>query len=148
MADSTLGCPARLVAGLDRSCGPLGMLCGREIAASLNRCSVNEALWCGIGLRGILVRKGRFGTIYGKEGFISCLFLYTSSCESAVVETSFSSLFGSFLTVKSNPVSFESSESSVAGLLLRPTKEFCGVMRVNDESALCGGDTGGVRSEG
>ena len=71
----------------------------------------------------------------------------SSGCESAVVETSFSSLFGSFFTVKSNPVSFESSESSVAALLLRPTKEFCGVILVKDESLLCGGDTGGVRSD-
>jgi len=65
-----------------------------------------------------------------------------------VVETSFSSLFGSFLTVRSNPVSFESSESSVAGLLFRPEKEFCGVILVKDGSLLCGGDTGGVRSDG
>ena len=71
----------------------------------------------------------------------------SSGWESSVVETSFSSLFGSLFTVKSNPVSFESSESSGAALLLRPTKEFCGGIRVNDESLLCGGDTGGVRSE-
>jgi len=63
-----------------------------------------------------------------------------------VVDTSFSSLFGSFFTVRSSPVSLESSESSVAALLFRPTKEFCGVIRVKDDSLLCGGETGGVRS--
>ena len=75
MADSTLWCPARLVVGLDRSCGPLGRVWGREIAASLNRCSVKEVLWWGIGVRGILVRKGRVGTMYGNDGLIRCLFL-------------------------------------------------------------------------
>lgn len=63
MADRTLWWPARLVVGLDRSCGPLGMLWGREIAASLKRCSVNEVLWWGMGARGILVRNGRLGTM-------------------------------------------------------------------------------------
>ena len=69
-----------------------------------------------------------------------------SECwESAVVETSFSSLFGSFLTVKSSPVSFESSDSSLTGLLLSTS----GAMRVKEVSGvLWGGDTGGVTGAG
>ena len=65
-----------------------------------------------------------------------------------MVETSFSSLFGSFLTVKSSPVSLESSDSSLTGLLLS-TKELLGAMRVKDVSGVeRGGDTGGVTGAG
>ena len=64
MADRTLGWLARLVAGLDfeRSWGR-GGTAGREMEASLNRCSVKVELWWGSGVRGILVRKGRVGTM-------------------------------------------------------------------------------------
>ena len=51
--------------GLERSWGAEGggMEGGREMEASLNRCSVKEALWWGMGARGIRVRKGRLGTM-------------------------------------------------------------------------------------
>ena len=66
----------------------------------------------------------------------------------AVVDTSFSSLFGSFLTVKSSPVSFESSDSSLTGLLLS-TKELFGAILVKEVSGVeCGGDTGGLTLPG
>ena len=62
MAESTV--PGWL-GGLERSWGAEGggMDGGLEMEASLNRCSVNEALWCGIGASGILERNGRLGTI-------------------------------------------------------------------------------------
>ena len=73
----------------------------------------------------------------GNEVGINCLGLNSSGswCESAVVDTSFSSLFGSFLTVKSSPVSFESSDSSLTGLLLS-TKELFDTIRVKELSGV------------
>ena len=53
---------ARLVVGLERSCGRGG---GRGMEASLKRCSVKE-LWWGSGVSGIrLMGKGRAGTMRG-----------------------------------------------------------------------------------
>ena len=93
------------------------------------------------------MRNGRFGTRgIGNEVGIMVLGLNGSGSGglSAVVETSFSSLFGSFLTVKSSPVSCESSDSSLTGLLLS-TKELVGVILVKEVSGVeWGGDTGGL----
>ena len=97
------------------------------------------------------MRNGRFGTRgIGNEVGIMVLGLNGSGSGglSAVVETSFSSLFGSFLTVKSSPVSCESSDSSLTGLLLS-TKELVGVILVKEVSGVeWGGDTGGVTLPG
>ena len=62
MAERTLGGLARLVVGLERSWGRLGTP-GLVMEASLNRCSVKGELWGGRGVRGILERKGRVGTM-------------------------------------------------------------------------------------
>lgn len=63
MAERTVWWPEAGLPGLLRSCGAEGWDGGREMEASLKRCSVKELLWCCSEDIGILVRKGRLGTM-------------------------------------------------------------------------------------
>jgi hypothetical protein len=77
MADSTAGWAAPWPGGLERSWGSAGggTAPGREMEASLKRCSVKEELWCGS-----RVRNGRLGTSgIGNEVGIRFLALYAAS---------------------------------------------------------------------